>query len=144
MMVTNDLIELNVRDGDQEIKLRRPNPTGGEAVAVSATNPNATAMPLPALPTGDTTTDDSDDDGSDFLEIKSPMVGTFYAAPDPDSPPFVHVGSKVGPSSVVCVLEAMKVFSEIKAEVSGTVERVLAKNEQAVEFGQVLFLVRPE
>ena len=71
------------------------------------------------------------------------MVGTFYASPDPESPAFIQVGSHVGLSTVVCILEAMKVFSEIKAETTGVIERVLARDGQAVEYGQPLFLVRP-
>lgn len=133
MMVANDLVELNVRDGDLEIKLKRPSPTAGEMITVPAVHPGVMQLP-PAEESGD----------DDLLEITSPMVGTFYAGPDPESPPFAQVGTKIGPSSVVCVLEAMKVFNEIKAELSGTIERVLVKNEEAVEFGQVLFLVRPD
>jgi acetyl-CoA carboxylase biotin carboxyl carrier protein len=71
------------------------------------------------------------------------MVGTFYAAPDPDSKPYVSPGSEVGPDTVVCIIEAMKVFNEIKAEVAGTIEKVMVQNAQAVEFGQPLFMVRP-
>jgi acetyl-CoA carboxylase biotin carboxyl carrier protein len=72
------------------------------------------------------------------------MVGTFYVAPDPDSPPYVQVGAVVHPDAVVCIVEAMKVFNEIKAEVAGTIEKILVKNEQPVEFGQPMFLVRPD
>ena len=64
------------------------------------------------------------------------MVGTFYAAPDPESKPYVQPGTEVGPENVVCIIEAMKVFNEIKAEVAGTVERVMVQNAQPVEFGQ--------
>jgi acetyl-CoA carboxylase biotin carboxyl carrier protein len=71
------------------------------------------------------------------------MVGTFYSAPNPDTPAFVGVGASISNDSVVCLIEAMKVFNEIKAEVTGTVERVLVNNGDAVEFGQKLFLVRP-
>ena len=71
------------------------------------------------------------------------MVGTFYAAADPESPPFVEVGTPIQAGHVVCILEAMKVFNEIKAEVAGIIERILVKNAQAVEYGQPLFLVRP-
>ena len=76
--------------------------------------------------------------------IKSPLVGTFYATPSPDSPPFVEAGSKVEPQMVVCIIEAMKVMNEIKTEVGGTIAEVLVKNGQAVEFGQALFKIRPE
>jgi acetyl-CoA carboxylase biotin carboxyl carrier protein len=73
--------------------------------------------------------------------VKSPMVGTFYAAPDPDSPPFVKVGDSVGPGTVVCIVEAMKVFNEIQAEVAGKIVAVLVENGEPVEFGQPLFKV---
>ncbi len=72
-------------------------------------------------------------------EIPSPMVGTFYSAPSPESPPFVKVGQKVTPDTVVCIIEAMKVMNEIKAEVSGTITEVAAENGQPVQFGQALF-----
>jgi acetyl-CoA carboxylase biotin carboxyl carrier protein len=73
--------------------------------------------------------------------IKSPMVGTFYAAPDPDSPPYVKVGDHVGPETTVCIVEAMKVFNQIPAEVSGKVLAVLVDNGESVEYGQPLFKV---
>jgi len=72
-------------------------------------------------------------------EIPSPMVGTFYSAPSPESPAFVKVGQKVTPDTVVCIIEAMKVMNEIKAEVSGTITEVAAENGQPVQFGQALF-----
>ena len=75
------------------------------------------------------------------VEIKSPMVGTFYRSSNPDAEPFVKVGDKVGPESVVCIVEAMKVFNEILAEVSGEIVAILAENEEAVEFGRPLFKV---
>jgi acetyl-CoA carboxylase biotin carboxyl carrier protein len=71
------------------------------------------------------------------------MVGTFYASPGPDKPPFMSVGSSVGPDTTVCLVEAMKIFNEIKAERSGTVAKILVKSGQPVEFGQKLFLVKP-
>jgi len=77
------------------------------------------------------------------VTINSPTVGTFYSSPTPDDPPFVSVGSAVLPETVVCIVEAMKVFNQIPAEVSGTVVEVLAKNGDSVEFGQRLFRVRP-
>jgi len=144
MMVKNDLIELNVRDGDQEIKLRRPTP-GGDFVATAIPNPQA--MTRPAMAGPDRPIEKEAVSGTvaevDFAEIRSPMVGTFYASPDPDSPAYVKVGDHVGPATVVCLLEAMKVFSEIKAETSGRIEKVLVKNGDPVEYGQALFLVRP-
>lgn len=142
MMVTNDLVELSLRDGEVEVNLRRPNPNSNDApilhtvpASSQATLAVGVAPPEAKVP-GEVV-------GVALQEIRSPMVGTFYASPDPDSPQFVHVGSNVGPSTVVCVLEAMKVFSEIKAETSGTIERVLVRDGEVVEYGQPLFLVRP-
>ena len=70
-------------------------------------------------------------------------MGTFYTSPSPDSSPYVSLGQKIGPNDTVCIIEAMKVMNEIKAEMSGVIEEVLVQNGQAVEFGQVLFKVRP-
>jgi acetyl-CoA carboxylase biotin carboxyl carrier protein len=75
-------------------------------------------------------------------EIKSPMVGTFYAAPSPDAPPYVTAGQEITPETVVCIIEAMKVMNEIKAEISGVVAEVLAENGKPVQFGQTLFRVK--
>jgi acetyl-CoA carboxylase biotin carboxyl carrier protein len=77
-------------------------------------------------------------------KITSPMVGTFYAAPSPDAPPYVKVGDKVQKDTVVCIIEAMKLFNEIEAEVNGEIVEVLVQNGQLVEYGQPLFLVKPE
>jgi oxaloacetate decarboxylase alpha subunit len=77
------------------------------------------------------------------IEIKAPMVGTFYRAPAPDAPPFVEVGSDIEPGQVVCIIEAMKLMNEIKAEVKGKVVDILVENAQPVEFGHVLFLIEP-
>ena len=78
------------------------------------------------------------------MEIKSPIVGTFYATPSPDSEPYVDIGTEVSPQTVVCIIEAMKVMNEIKAETTGTIVKILVTNGQAVEYGQVLFKVRPD
>ena len=145
MMVANDLVEISLRDGDVEVNLRRPTAPAGEVapvVTTRAASPNPTgeagAVVLPAEAPA------ADEPEADQVEIRSPMVGTFYAAPDPDSPPFVQLGSTVNPSTVVCIVEAMKVFNEIKAELSGTIQKILVKNEEPIEYGQPLFLVHPE
>jgi acetyl-CoA carboxylase biotin carboxyl carrier protein len=78
-----------------------------------------------------------------LLEIKSESVGTFYSKPRPEDPPFVSVGSKVTPTTVVCLIEAMKLFSEVQAGVAGTIVEALVENQSPVEFGQVLFRVDP-
>ncbi|ANQ48460.1 acetyl-CoA carboxylase biotin carboxyl carrier protein [Flammeovirga yaeyamensis] len=82
-------------------------------------------------------------DSSNYIEIKSPMIGTFYTSPNPDSDTFVNVGDKVKKGDVVCIIEAMKLFNEIESEVSGTIVKVLADNMSPVEYDQPLFLVDP-
>ncbi len=143
MMVKNDLVEISLRDGDVEVSLRRPNPASvpsvqmaGGPATVPAVSPSAIPEESPDM------VDDGDEVG--LVEIVSPMVGTFYSASSPEVAPFVSVGSSVGTDTPVCIIEAMKVFNEVKAEVSGTIEKILVKNEQAVEFGQPLYLVRPD
>lgn len=138
MMIAHDLVELSIRDGDVEVNLRRPHGNnvaevvaGAAPAGVVAATPSAAPAPPP-------------DDTENLVEILSPMVGTYYASPDPDSPAFVQVGSRVQADTVVCIVEAMKVFNEIKSEVAGTVDRILVKNEQAIEYGQPLFSVRTE
>jgi acetyl-CoA carboxylase biotin carboxyl carrier protein len=132
LMVENDLSRIELREGDTQVLLRRGDPAG--AAAPAPTLPPAVQVePGPAAPPP------SADPGE--VHIRSPMVGTFYAASDPESPPFIKVGDTVGPDSVVCLVEAMKVFNEIKAEVAGRITRVLAKNAEAVEFDQPLFAI---
>jgi len=112
---------------------------GGGHIVVAQT-PSAAALPLTApgegaaLPAAP---------ASKLLEIKSPMVGTFYSAPEPGAPPYVKVGSRVAAGQVVCIIEAMKIMNEIESEVAGVVREVAVENAQPVEFGQVLFRVDP-
>ncbi len=83
------------------------------------------------------------EDTSKYVEIKSPMIGTFYRSPNPDSPAFVSVGDKVEAGTTVCIVEAMKLFNEIESEVSGTIVKAMVENSSPVEYDQVLFLVDP-
>jgi acetyl-CoA carboxylase biotin carboxyl carrier protein len=78
-----------------------------------------------------------------YLEVVSPMVGTYYAAPSPDADPYVEVGHQVGKGSVLCIIEAMKLMNELESEVEGTIAKILVDNAQPVEYGQVLFLIDP-
>ena len=141
LMVENDLTELDLQDQEETVSLRR----GQHQSAV----PPAASVPHPPEAHASSATIDSADgerasDGDDasLHAITSPMVGTFYASPEPDKPPYVSAGSSVSEESVVCIVEAMKVFSEIKAECTGTIEKILVKNGESVEFGQRLFLVK--
>ncbi|MGC6414724.1 MAG: acetyl-CoA carboxylase biotin carboxyl carrier protein [Bacteroidia bacterium] len=114
-------------------------PVAAPAPAASATAPvqTQTAADEPAK---DSATADSN---SDLIEIKSPMVGTFYRSSNPESPSFVNVGDEVSPGKVVCIIEAMKLFNEIESEVKGKIVKVLVDNASPVEYDQPLFLVEP-
>jgi acetyl-CoA carboxylase biotin carboxyl carrier protein len=150
------LVELMKKNGIAVFKLERENfkitlktneasrafpPTGAHSAAAIPPSPaSAQALPAPVpQPTAQTPPAASD---TPLREIRSPMVGTFYAAPSPDAQPFVSVGQTVGPDTVVCIIEAMKVMNEIKAELSGTIVEICAENGKPVQFGQTLFRVR--
>jgi len=147
IMKDNDLVKIDIQHGDDRISLRRAQPQQTIAPAGHI----LTAMPgmlapgalqqapgLPALQKPAASVPE------DTVEIKSPIVGTFYEAPSPDSDPYVEIGAHVDPQMVVCIIEAMKVMNEIKAEISGVVVDRLVKNGQAVEYGQPLFRVKPD
>ena len=137
LMVENDLTELDIRDEQETVTVKRP---GIHAVPQVVAAPVMHAAPVAVAPAAAA----APAAVKEVLPaIESPMVGTFYATPGPDKPPFVSVGSKIGPDTTVCLIEAMKIFNEIKAETSGTVEEVLVKSGQPVEFGQPLYRIRP-
>ncbi len=139
LMKEHDLSELDLRQDENRVRIRR----GGEVVTYSA--PAVAAAPAPALqpaaPAAPVTASDASD--ARMLVIKSPMVGTFYKASGPDTPVFVKVGDRIGPEKTVCIIEAMKVFNEIPAGVSGQVVAILVENGAPVEFGQALMKVDP-
>ena len=142
LMVANDLAEMDLRDTDEQVTIRRH----GETFVTSSPAATVASAPAPAVaPAVDsalapsTTTQEAEVEGE---EIVSPMVGTFYSSPDPDSPAFVSVGDEVSEDTTVCIMEAMKIFNEIKAQVSGKIVKVLVKSGDPVEFGQPLFIVK--
>ncbi len=149
LMSANDLSVVDVRDGMKRVVLKRgPQavtyaPTGSYAAPSYA--PAATPAPAHAAPAASTSaaSTPSADDTSGLVAIKSPMVGTYYSASSPEAKPFVSVGSTVDEETDVCIIEAMKVFNNIKAETRGTIAKVLVQNGQTVEFGQPLFWVKP-
>lgn len=140
LMREHELSEMDLRQGETRIQIRRGSPpvvaTSGRSsaaqpapAAVAAEAAPAAAQPPKAAPAEDANT----------ALVRSPMVGTFYSSPDPDSSPYVKVGDIVGPETTVCIVEAMKVFNEIQAEVAGKIVAVLVGNGEPVEFGQPLF-----
>lgn len=146
LMVENDLSELDLQDQQETVTIKRGGtPAVGAPVVHHAP---AVAQQTASAPSGVEAGDEPKQelevkDTQGLIPIVSPMVGTVYLAPNPESPAYVGSGAGIGPDSTVCLIEAMKVFSEIKAETSGTIERVLVASGQAVQYGQHLFLVRP-
>lgn len=132
LMEERGLNEVDLKQSDQQIRLVRG---GAQAVAAPAAAPVAAAPPAAAGPAP------AADDGPHIKTIKAPMVGTFYSKANPNASDFVKVGSKVSADTVVCIVEAMKVFNEIPAEVSGTIVEILVSNEEAVDFNRPLFKV---
>ncbi len=144
LMKKNSVTEFELEKEDFKIRLKRGTNGGIAPVAASEEPPlvpygqapapvSATVAALQAPPVA----------ASPELEIKSPMIGTFYRAPSPDAGPYVEVGVEVNPETVVCIIEAMKVMNEIKAEAKGVITEVLVENAKPVEFGQGLFRIRP-
>lgn len=138
LMVENELTQIDLHDQQETVTIKRggdqapvihQQPVAAPAAAAVAAAPAAAA---PAEPAAD----------ANLKTIESPMVGTFYTKPSPDAKSFVSVGDNVGPDTVVCLVEAMKVFNEIKAEQSGVVEKILVKDGDAVEFGQALIQLK--
>ena len=154
LMKKNAVSEFEMEEGDFKIKLKRESgkPRKGETVVVQeaapmilpaaaaapAAVPVAAATPAPTAPAPATPAP-----AAEGPEVKSPMIGTFYRKPSPDADSFVEVGSVVEPETVVCIIEAMKVINEIKAEVKGTVAEVLLEDGKPVEYGQALFRIEP-
>jgi acetyl-CoA carboxylase biotin carboxyl carrier protein len=142
LMKKNSVTEFELEK--QEFKIRLKRGTNGGAVGATYDEPQmvyaqvpaaaiaaASAQPAVAAP------------ASTEIEIKSPMIGTFYRAPSPESAAYIEVGAEVNLDTVVCIIEAMKVMNEIKAEVKGVITQVMVENAKPVEFGQPLFKVRP-
>jgi acetyl-CoA carboxylase biotin carboxyl carrier protein len=142
LMNEHELSEIDLRQGETRIRLRRGNdvilaggtsypaaPAGGEVREPAAAPPAPAAAPAAAA------------DSAHVHQISSPMVGTFYTSSSPENPPFVKVGDHVGPETIVCIVEAMKVFNEIPAGISGKVQAVLVENGEPVEYGQPLFKI---
>jgi len=154
----SELSEIRLKEGDFELTIRNKNYTKGAsnnpsiiapAMMPSIAAPQIAAAPAPAVveepaaqaaPASDTS---EASDTSNLIEVKSPIVGTFYRSSSPDKPPFIQVGDKIQEGSVVCIVEAMKLFNEIESEVAGQVVKVMVEDASPIEYDQVLFLVDP-
>jgi acetyl-CoA carboxylase biotin carboxyl carrier protein len=149
-----DLIEFISQTGLNEVKIEteelkisiKRDPDIQTRVIENSSAPVSAAPMQVAAPTSAAVTPSETADvpaSSKYVEIRTPMIGTFYRSPNPDSPSFVNVGDKVEKGQPVCIIEAMKLFNEIESEVSGTIVKAVAENASPVEYDQVLFLVDP-
>lgn len=132
-MEDNNLAELEIEDKDAKVKLRKNIPSVLPAAA-------------PIIPPSNTEKPQAQPEAkrpSNLVEIKAPMVGTFYRAPAPDAAPFVEIGDEIKSGDTLCIIEAMKLMNEIKSDVKGKIKEILVENAEPVEYGQVLFLVEP-
>jgi acetyl-CoA carboxylase biotin carboxyl carrier protein len=149
LMKKNSVSEFEMEKEDFKIKLKR-SPSGGPANTGGFEEaPAMNYAPAPAIGQSAQAASVSSAPASGALagtseqEIKSPMIGTFYRSPSPEAGSYVEVGTEVNPETVVCIIEAMKVMNEIKAEAKGVITQVLVENAKPVEFGQPLFKIRP-
>ncbi len=145
LMKKNSISDFELEKEDFKIKLHRTDGNKTDNVQIQNYLPPGTLQPAP-IPVSEqpaTETPKTESTVTKDPEIKSPMIGTFYRAPSPESDDYVQVGDHVNADSVVCIVEAMKVMNEIKAEISGVITEIVAENASAVEFGQPLFRVRP-
>jgi len=136
LMKEHDLAEFELQEEGFRIAVKRQT---GSPVVVATPQP----LPPPVAPAAAPAVPEAAPPESKLVEIKAPIVGTFYRAPAPDAEPFVSVGDTVNKETVVCIVEAMKVMNEIKAETNGVIRKILVENATPVQFGQVLFLVEP-
>jgi acetyl-CoA carboxylase biotin carboxyl carrier protein len=149
-----NLTEFKMKDGEFNISIKKGDEQGDKAIVVqqplmqypSAQMPVQQAFQAPAAPAAPAPVTDAKEekaDTSNYLEVRSPIVGTFYRSASPENPPFAKVGDKISTGDVVCIVEAMKLFNEIETEVSGTIVQVMVEDAQPIEYDQVLFLVDP-
>ena len=133
LVAESGIAELEVTEGEDKVRIVKQGGAqavpGAASMAALAVAPASSPGPAPAP------------DEPKGHQVKSPMVGTFYRSPGPDAKPFVEVGQAVKPGDTLCIIEAMKLLNEIEAEVAGSVKEILVENGQAVEYGQVLFVI---
>lgn len=140
LLDTSDLAEIEIEEEGSKIRLSKPRPKITQNIpAVHLPNLNTQVLPAQAAPK----TEDKKEEvkAENIIEVRSPMVGTFYRSPSPDADPYVNIGTEIKPGNTICIIEAMKLMNEIEAEVAGKIVKILVENGQAVEFDQVLFHV---
>jgi acetyl-CoA carboxylase biotin carboxyl carrier protein len=143
LMKKNSITEFELERQDSKIRLKRGSNGGAPVVQYDELAPAGTVPVLPPVAVASAPVGTPPIPPTNEIEVKSPMIGTFYRAPSPEAASYVEIGAEISPESVVCIIEAMKVMNEIKAEVKGVITQVLVENAKPVEFGQPLFKVRP-
>jgi len=141
IMNENDLVEVEIEEDGKRLRVRK-----AEAGVAPLASPQVTVVPAAPAAAPDDVPAPTEAEAAvaqGLHTITAPMVGTFYRAPAPDQDTYSEIGMRVGPDTVVCILEAMKVMNEIKAECSGEIVKIVVQNAEAVEYGQPLFLVKP-
>ncbi len=147
-----DLSEFKLRDGDFEMSIRtklygKQSKSEGQAIPVMAVSAAPAVQQItevaPAVTEPAPVADDAKQEESGLVEVKSPIVGTFYRSPSPEKPAYLKVGDTIDVGTVVCIVEAMKLFNEIESEVAGKVVKVMVEDASPVQYDQVLFLVDP-
>ena len=149
MLEESNLNEIEIKEGEEAVKLVKSNPIPGNfissAPAIISEPTQQSPITKPSAPSSEVTVTQEISQTSDVLEsgnkMNSPMVGTFYSAPNPESEPFVKVGDQINEGDVLCIIEAMKMMNEVKSEFSGTVKQILVDNAEPVEFDQTLFVI---
>ncbi len=134
LLEESDLSEMEIKEGEESIRLSRTSSTVQQVGAVPVVSPGSVALPVDSAASAVTEIPEGH-------HIRSPMVGTFYAAPKPGAKPFVQLGGKVQVGDTLCVIEAMKIFNQIEADKSGTIVAVLKDNGDPVEYGETLFVL---
>ena len=149
MLEESNLNEIEIKEGEEAVKLVKSNPVPSNFIsstpAIISEPTQQSPITKPSAPLSEATVTQEISQTSDFLEsgnkMNSPMVGTFYSAPNPESEPFVKVGDQINEGDVLCIIEAMKMMNEVKSEFSGTVKQILVDNAEPVEFDQTLFVI---
>ena len=142
LLEQSDVAEIEIHEGEESVRISR-NGTTGTPVFMSPPGYAAVPAAVVAAVAPEPAAAPAAEEAPEGNLVRSPMIGTFYRAPSPESAPYVEVGTEVGPETVVCIIEAMKVMNEIKAEVKGVITQVMLENAKPVEFNQPLFKVRP-
>ena len=139
----NNVGELKIKEGDFKIEITHKDFVKQQNITATTSVPSSTVVATPTMVESNNTTPKANESvvADNVKTIKSPMIGTFYRSSDPDKEPFVKVGDKIKVGDVLCIIESMKLFNEIKSDVSGKIVKVMADNAQAVEYDQAIFLI---